>query len=547
MKKIYFLLFTLFSLAIYAQGSEDFANSTATASYTDGSFVGNDGFTWSYGHSRNEETYGIDGNGLMLRRASDSYLQATIPGGVGNFSFQYRKAFTGNTERQLEVLVNGVQVATTPAFGTVSETTVYDFNFDINQPGSVLITIKNVGTTTSNRQTVIDNITWSSFSGTANPTLSILSPANATLFNPTTNNVNISMNVLNFNVANGSGDGYIKYSVNGGSTVDKFDTSDITIPVTQGQSYSVAMELVDNSGNPLSTPVTTSVVFSVDIIYVMSDLAALRADVLTNGYGRYYQINSTPTITYKRDNRNQKYIQDATAAVLIDDNAGIITVGIDGDNLTGLVGQSYDYFGLLEFIPVQDASVVSSGNIVTPQVVTIADITANIEAYESELVQINGATFTDGNGATTFAANTNYDITDGTTMAFRSIFAEANYVVNADLVPSGANNITVLVAEFNTTPQVVARSLNDLTLSTSSFNAIEGLTMYPNPLSGNVLNFSSTANAAMTVQIYNILGKEVAKGNVSNNTFNTGNLNTGVYIVKVTEEGKTATRKLVVR
>lgn len=84
-------------------------------------------------------------------------------------------------------------------------------------------------------------------------------------------------------------------------------------------------------------------------------------------------------------------------------------------------------------------------------------------------------------------------------------------------------------------------------LGTKSFNAIDGLTMYPNPLSGNTLNFSSTANNTMSVQIFDILGKEVAKGNVVNNTFNTGNLNAGIYIVKVTEEGKTATRKLVVK
>ena len=84
-------------------------------------------------------------------------------------------------------------------------------------------------------------------------------------------------------------------------------------------------------------------------------------------------------------------------------------------------------------------------------------------------------------------------------------------------------------------------------LSSSSFNAIEGLTMYPNPLSGNTLYLTSTANAAMSVQIFDVLGKEVIKSNVMNNTVNVSGLNAGVYIVKVTEEGKTATRKLVIQ
>ena len=71
--------------------------------------------------------------------------------------------------------------------------------------------------------------------------------------------------------------------------------------------------------------------------------------------------------------------------------------------------------------------------------------------------------------------------------------------------------------------------------------------MYPNPLSGNTLYLTSTANAAMSVQIFDLLGKEVLKATVVNNAVNVSGLNAGVYMVKVTEEGKTATRKLVVK
>ena len=105
-----------------------------------------------------------------------------------------------------------------------------------------------------------------------------------------------------------------------------------------------------------------------------------------------------------------------------------------------------------------------------------------------------------------------------------------------------ANNTPGLIIDeltINTTP--------NFTLSTSSFNAIEGLTMYPNPLSGDTLNFTSTANAAMSVQIYDLLGKEVVKADVVNNVVNVAKLTAGVYVVKITEEGKTATRKLVIK
>ena len=140
---------------------EDFETTELPGAYGDGSFT-NNGITWTYAHSRNEGDFPIDGKGLMLRRALDSYLEATIPAGAGVFSFEYRKAFTGGNERQLELIVNGVQVATTPVFGDVSgeDPTIYTFTYVLNTTEEVVIRIKNVGETDANRQTVIDNINW---------------------------------------------------------------------------------------------------------------------------------------------------------------------------------------------------------------------------------------------------------------------------------------------------------------------------------------------------------------------------------------------------
>lgn len=550
MKKLYTLLFIFLSLSAFSQGSEDFTNSAATASYADGSFVGNGGITWTYGHSRNEDTYAINGNGLMLRRASDSYLEATIPGGIGDFTFEYRKAFTGTTERQLELLVNGVPIATTAPFGTISgeETTVYSFTQPVNQPGNVTIRIKNVGSTSTNRQTTLDNISWTPYSGTPTPSLLISAPANNSIFNPSTAIVDVNFNILNFNVANGTGDGHIHYTINGGSVVMKYDTDPISVPVTAGNSYTVYVELVDNSHNPIVPAVNQTVTFEVADITVVTDLAALRADVISDGVGKYYEISSNPVITHARPsaNRNQKYIQDATAAILIDDNTAVIsTPMVIGDAISGLKGQTSYFNGVLQLLPLENATIASSGNVVNPQLVTIADIVGNIEMYESELVQINNATFTTADGTITFATNNNYNLNDGTDIDFRTMFAEANYI--GEIIPQGMANRVVLVAEYNGTAQVVARSLADVTLSSSSFNAIDGLTMYPNPLKGNTLYFTSTANADMSVQIYDVLGKEVVNSKVMNNTVNVSGLTSGVYIVKVTEEGKTATRKLVIQ
>lgn len=77
-------------------------------------------------------------------------------------------------------------------------------------------------------------------------------------------------------------------------------------------------------------------------------------------------------------------------------------------------------------------------------------------------------------------------------------------------------------------------------------NSIAGLQVYPNPVVDGKLYISTTANAPKAVAIYDVLGKQVVN-TITENAVNVSNLNAGVYIVKVTEEGKTATRKLVIK
>jgi hypothetical protein len=393
----------------------------------------------------------------------------------------------------------------------------------------------------------------------AAPSLSLLSPANNTVFNPLTTSVDISFTINNFNVANGSnGNGHIKYSINSGTAIMKYDTTPIAIPVTSGNSYTVAIELVNNSSQSLSPAVGVTVTFTVDTFVTVADLATLRAHVAANGQGKYYQVSSSPVVTYTRTTRNQKYVQDTSGGILIDDNVtapGVITTTVTaGDAISGLKGQSVLFSGLLQIIPISNVSVASSGNTVTPQVVTIAELnnaTAILAGtYESELVQINGVTF--DTTTATFPASTataaNINLTIGSdVLTFRTAFSEANYMGTAK--PTSATNIIALVGRFNATSQVTSRNTTDLNapLSSSSFDNINGLTMYPNPLSGNTLYLTSTANAAMSVQIFDLLGKEVLKATVVNNTVNVAKLTAGVYVVKITEEGKTASRKLVIQ
>jgi len=107
----------------------------------------------------------------------------------------------------------------------------------------------------------------------------------------------------------------------------------------------------------------------------------------------------------------------------------------------------------------------------------------------------------------------------------------------------------VFVAPNNTCQHII----NTINLGTGSYstsvknNEIAGLSIFPNPTSGNVLHIISHDNSEKNVAIFDVLGKEVINTNTINKTINLNNLNAGVYIVKITENGKKATKKLVVK
>jgi len=77
-------------------------------------------------------------------------------------------------------------------------------------------------------------------------------------------------------------------------------------------------------------------------------------------------------------------------------------------------------------------------------------------------------------------------------------------------------------------------------------NSIAGLNVYPNPVTDGNLYITSNSSEAKTVSVYDILGKQVLNAKTLNNAVNVSNLKGGAYIVKITEDGKTDTRKLII-
>lgn len=78
---------------------------------------------------------------------------------------------------------------------------------------------------------------------------------------------------------------------------------------------------------------------------------------------------------------------------------------------------------------------------------------------------------------------------------------------------------------------------------------IEGLSIYPNPVSNGKQYIYITTKQRLTknVAIFNVLGKQILSTVLVGKELNISKLSTGVYILKITENSISETRKLVIK
>jgi hypothetical protein len=78
-------------------------------------------------------------------------------------------------------------------------------------------------------------------------------------------------------------------------------------------------------------------------------------------------------------------------------------------------------------------------------------------------------------------------------------------------------------------------------------SVIEGLNLYPNPVSDGKVYISTKNDSEKEIIIFDLLGKKVMQTSISSKELNVSSLNSGVYIIKITEKNASATRKLILR
>ena len=86
-----------------------------------------------------------------------------------------------------------------------------------------------------------------------------------------------------------------------------------------------------------------------------------------------------------------------------------------------------------------------------------------------------------------------------------------------------------------------------VTVNTEKAQELKGFKMYPNPVYGEEVYITTETNGTKQIKIFDVFGDVVLTERISTNTLNISRLVPGVYVLQVTEQKKTMTRKLVVK
>jgi len=105
----------------------------------------------------------------------------------------------------------------------------------------------------------------------------------------------------------------------------------------------------------------------------------------------------------------------------------------------------------------------------------------------------------------------------------------------------------VELTTYNNCPVLGARPTSDCpTLSIVDSEQRE-FSIFPNPTSTGFVNIVSAHSEAISVNVYDMLGKQVINETIANNRLNVSTLNAGVYIMKISQGNTATTQKIVIK
>ena len=333
---------------VAGQGLETFDNlELSGTSYADGSFVGQDGITWTYVQCRGDMA--IDGKAIMIGRNRDDqshFYSSTISGGIGTLSFDYMQAYS--TDVNLNVLVNDNVVATVTTSGEQNQPKESG-EITVNVAGDFVIKFINVNN--GDGQVVVDNIQWTAYDGSSAGELSNFQLSSYDL--QTGEDVELSWEaegVEKIDFQLWDEDAQTWEDIEGLTDIDaSLGSISFTIPLSATDDDNVKLRIVDASNSAVfaeSDPVKITDVHFTDVyltypedaatdlktdLFVISDDGQLSLQSIIIGFAEEVEANTGTANLYKTEDDELVKSWDVQSDIQIYDQ--VVVVMTIGENL----------------------------------------------------------------------------------------------------------------------------------------------------------------------------------------------------------------------
>ncbi|KQB41313.1 Peptidase S8/S53 subtilisin kexin sedolisin [Flavobacterium aquidurense] len=182
---------------------------------------------------------------------------------------------------------------------------------------------------------------------------------------------------------------------------------------------------------------------------------------------------------------------------------------------------------------------------VTAQNGTIEYWTVTIEVAKPTITLLGNAVVSIDKGCVytepgyTATDNLNTDITTGVVVSG-----------SVDVNTTGQYILTYTVKDALQNESTVTRTINvsstDCTLGLPT-NTIKGFVLYPNPVVDGKVHIETASNSTKNIWISDMSGKKLLSVQIEKNELNVSALSTGVYIIKVEQDGNTTVQKLIIK
>lgn len=328
---------------------------------------------------------------------------------------------------------------------------------------------------------------------------------------------------------------------------------------------------------PTNLAVSNETSSTIDLNWTAStdDTAVTGYDIYVDGTLNSSSATNSATVTGLSASTTYSFTVLAKDAA---NNMSLQSSAVDGTTLAGGSGGSDLFFSeyiegssnnkVLEIVNITGATVDLSTYTIKKSINGSASWDSNVYSFPAAAQVTSSNVYVVANSSSTLCLSEVDDLTGSSVLQFNGndpvgLFnndvlidiigtlggGSSNFAQNTTLIRNdniSGPNTTYTSSEWTNFATDTCTDLGSYT-TTLRINSFElsNVEIYPNPTFGNDLNIST--NQDLSIEVFDILGKQVLTGDVSTNEtkIDVSSLNSGIYIIRLSSEEGSITRKFI--